>query len=249
MADGNGGKSQQTGSQVTNNEPWSAVQPGLKTGIAAVNNLWNAGGFQAANTPYGGQTVAGVSPATAQSWQGIQDFAQTGNAATNAGQKYITGLLGGDTSAIQPLINNTRNAVNATYEGAGRYGSGAHDQATATGVGSVIANAMNGAAQLAPTYAQQQLQGLNALNTAGGQQQSQQQSQLDAAQQQYWQKANSAPNAIAQFLNLLQGVNTGGTSSTVQYGGNQGGSALNTGLGIGSSLLGSYLSGGGSFGL
>lgn len=244
-----GGSSQKTGSSTTTSAPWTAVQPGLKQGITAAQNLWNSGGFQAANTPYGGQTVANVSPLTSQSWQGIQNYAQNGNEATNAGQKYITGLLGGDMSAIQPLINNTQNAVNATYSAAGRYGSGAHNQATANGVGTVIANQLAGAAQLAPQYAQQQLQGLQAQNVAGGQQQQQQQALLDAAQQKYYQQVNAAPNAIAQYMNLLQGVNTGGTSSTVQYGGaNSAANPWMTGLGVGTSLLGSYLGGGGNFG-
>lgn len=245
-----GGSSQKTGSSVTTSQPWTAVQPGLKTGIAAADKLWQSGGFQAANTPYSGQTVAGVSPLTQQSWNQIQSYGQNGNPAVNAGQNYITGLLNGDMSQIQPLINNTRNAVDANYSAAGRYGSGAHDQATANGVGTVIANQLAGAAQLAPQYAQQQLQGIQALNTAGGQQQQQQQAQLDALEQKYYQNANSAPNAIAQYMNLLQGVNTGGTSSTVQYGGaNSASNPWTTGLGVGTSLLGSYLGGGGTFGL
>lgn len=240
MCGGSSGSDQKTGQQVTSNNPPSYLLPGLKTGTAAVNDLWKSGGFQAANVPYSGPTVATPSPATQQSWGGITDLAQNGNSAVNAGQKYVTGLLGGDMSGIQPLIDNTHNAVNATYEGAGRYGSGSHDAAVANGVGTVIANQMNGAAALAPQYAATQLAQQQALNGVGGQQQAQQQAQMDAAQQLYYQKANQAPNAIAQYLNLLQGMNTGGTASTATYGGQgAGGSALATGLGAGASLLGS----------
>lgn len=242
-----GGSDQKTGSQVTSNSPPSYLLPGLTQGANAATDLWNSGGFQQANTPYGGPTVAGTSPSTAQSWTGVNNFANNGNAATNAGQSYITGILGGDTSGIQPLIDNTRNAVNATYEGAGRYGSGSHDAAVANGVGTVIANQMSGAAALAPQYAQTQLAGLQAQNTAGQQQQSQQQAQEDAAQNLFYQKANSAPNSIAQYLNLLNGMNTGGTASTATYGGGQ--SALGLGVGAGTSLLGAYLGSGGTFGL
>ena len=242
-----GGSSQKTGSQVTTNTPPSYLLPGLTQGANAATALWNSGGFQQANTPYGGPTVANTSPSTAASWTGVNNFANNGNAATNAGQSYITGILGGDTSGIQPLINNTRNAVNATYEGAGRYGSGSHDQAVANGVGTVIANQMTQAAGLAPQYAQTQLAGLQAQNAAGSQQQAQQQAQMDAAQNLYYQNANQAPNAIAQYLNLLNGMNTGGTASTATYGG--GSSALGTGLGLGASVLGSYLGSGGTFGL
>jgi hypothetical protein len=244
---GSSGSSQKTGSSSTTSAPWGPVQPGLQQGINATQNLWNAGGFQAANTPYGGQTVAGLSPLTQQSINGIQSYANNGNAATNAGQNYITGILGGNTSGIQPLIDNTRNAVNASYEGAGRYGSGANDKAVANGVGTVIANQMGQAAQLAPTYAGLQLQGQQALNAAGGQQQQQQQQELNAAQQKYWQQVNAPQNAISQYMNLLQGANTGGTSSTVQYGGVNNSSPWLTAAGVGSSLLGSYLGGGGGF--
>lgn len=242
-----GGSSQKTGSSQTTSQPWGPVQPGLKQGITATQNLWNSGGFQQANAPYQGQTVANTSPLTSQSWNALQNYGQNGNAATNAGQSYITGLLGGDMSQIQPLIDNTRNAVNASYEGAGRYGSGANDKAVANATGTVIANQLAGAAQLAPQYAQQQLQGIQAVNAGGAQQQAQQQALLDAAQQKYWQQVNAAPNAISQYMNLLQGANTGGTSSTVQYGGAS--NPWATAGGVGASLLGSYLGGGGTFGL
>lgn len=250
MPDSGGGSNSKTGQQVTSNNPPDYLLPGLKTGANAATNLWNTGALQQANVPYSGPTVATPSPATQQSWGGITDLATNGNSATNAGQSYITGILGGDTSGIQPLINNTRNAVNSTYEGAGRYGSGSHDAAVANGVGTVIANQMSGAAQLAPQYAATQLANQQALNGVGGQQQAQQQAQMDAAQQLYYQKANQAPNALSQYLNLLQGMNTGGTASTATYGGQgAGGSALSTGLGVGTSLLGSYLGSGGTFGL
>lgn len=240
MPDSGGGSNSKTGSQVTSNSPPDYLLPGLTQGANAATNLWNTGTLQQANTPYNGPTVATPSPATQQSWGGITDLAQNGNSAVNAGQKYVTGLLGGDMSGIQPLIDNTHNAVNATYEGAGRYGSGSHDAAVANGVGTVIANQMNGAAALAPQYAATQLAQQQALNGVGGQQQAQQQAQMDAAQQLYYQKANQAPNALAQYLNLLQGMNTGGTASTATYGGQgAGGSALATGLGAGASLIGS----------
>lgn len=242
-----GSSSSKQGSSVTSNTPWAPVQPGLQQGINAATNLWNTGGFQSANTPYPGQTTAGTAPLQQSSWNQVGNIAANGTPATNAGQSYITGVLGGDTSGIQPLINNTRDAVNANYEGAGRYGSGANDKAVANGVGSVIANQMTNAASLAPQYQSAQLQAIQGANAAGGQQQTQQQNQINSAENNYYQNQQAPYNAIAQYMNLLNGMNTGGTSSTAQYGG--GSSALGTGLGITSSLLGSYLGSGGTFGL
>lgn len=145
-------------------EPWSAAQPALNTALSSATSLYNAGtGAQ----PYTGQTYVNRD---AQTQSGLD--ALSGYAADNSGGQGLSGQAqgiinnGGFTAdqnaalantrnvanssfdlgsdpGFQQVLDQTRNSVNASISGAGRYGSGAHVNTLANAVGDVTANQYN----------------------------------------------------------------------------------------------------------
>ncbi|MBY3073397.1 hypothetical protein HFO71_24080 [Rhizobium laguerreae] len=150
----NGGGSKTT--TQSNSEPWKAAQPALKQGIGAAQNLYNKGvGAQV----YGDSTVV---PWDAKTIQGQNAITNSANA--NIGGKGLSGQLqgvinnGGYNAGQLEALNNTRsvangsfninedpgfqqvvdlarNNVNAGASGAGRYGSGIHQQTMGNTIG------------------------------------------------------------------------------------------------------------------
>lgn len=140
----------------SNSEPWKAAQPALKQGIGAAQDLYNSGtGAQV----YTGSTVV---PWDAQTLQGQN--AITNSATANIGGNGLSGQFqnvinnGGYNAGQLEALNNTRtvangnfdinsdpgfqqvvdqarNSVNASASGAGRYGSGIHQQTLGNTIG------------------------------------------------------------------------------------------------------------------
>lgn len=149
-----GGKS--TTTQTTNNAPWSGAQPALQQSINAAQSYFDRG---IGAGVYGGSTVV---PWDAKTTQGMNAITDQANA--NIGGKGLTGQLqgvinnGGYNSAQLDALNNTRDVANSTFDinsdpgfqqvvdlarnnvnagasGAGRYGSGVHQQTLANTIG------------------------------------------------------------------------------------------------------------------
>lgn len=211
MADSGGGSTNTKTVQTTQNTaPWDPTQPGLKQGISDWTDLYNSGGL---NVPYyPGQTVADTAPETTAGWNSITGTANDPNSGVGAAQKYNNGILSGDYSAIQPIIDAAKNSADMSYEGAGRYGSGSHDKAVASGVSGVIAQAAQGAVANAPALQSASYVPGQALESVGAARQGSAQDQITAAIQKYNYDKNGAATAIQQYMAGLPG---GSGSSTI----------------------------------
>lgn len=160
-----GSSKQQT--TTTNNAPWSAAQPALKTAITGAENLYKNG--------IGGNVFSEstVIPWDQNTKQGMNAITQGANA--NLGGNGLSGQYqgvidnGGYNAAQLAALNNTkatanstfdinsnpafmqvlqqtqdaaRNGVNASASGAGRYGSGIHQQTLGNTLGDVTNRAV-----------------------------------------------------------------------------------------------------------
>lgn len=159
-----GGSKQQT--TTTNNAPWSAAQPALKTGLKQATKLFNADPT-GQKSVYTGSTVI---PWSSQTQQGMGLVANNANANTGPGglQQQFQSVInqGGYNDAQQSAVANTRDVANSSFNidanpafqqvlqqaqgaardsvnlsagGAGRYGSGVHQGNLASEVGDLTA--------------------------------------------------------------------------------------------------------------
>lgn len=241
MADSGGSKTKQV--QTTQNTaPWAPTIPGLSKGIDDWTKLYNSGGL---NVPsYPGQTVAGVAPERSQAWQQITDLASNPNSSSvGAANDYNSAILRGDYSALSPMFDAAKDAAGSTYEAAGRYGSGYHDNAVSKGVSGVIAGAAGQAAAQAPGLQAALYQPAQMLGSVGQDRQNQAQSEIDAAIQKYNYDKTSQATAIQNFMAGLPGGSGASVTGTQPYQSNSGTSWQDI-FGAGTSLaslgLGAY---------
>lgn len=237
-----GGSKPKTVTTTTNNDPWAPTQPGLQQGISDLTAQYNSGQFLKANQSYPGQTVAGLAPETVQSWNGTANLANDNSTVQNA-INFNNSLLSGDMSTgyLGQLVNNTTNNINGQLSLAGRYGSGAHQNAIAQGVSSAVLPYAQQAAAMAPQLDQARYFGNQQLANVGSARQGYAQDLINADIQKYNQQQSAPISAITDYMQALSGNWGGGTTSTQPY---QGGNSTNPwiqGAGIGASLLGSWL--------
>ncbi len=138
MSMGGGGGSTST---IQKADPWAGLQPYLSQLYSSAGNWFNS------PTPqyYPGQTVAGQAPETEAALAMGTQRAMGGSPNVNAAQQQNLGTIQGSylnsnpylndmyNSATQPLVNQFRNSVAPSlasqFSAAGRFGSGAHQQA------------------------------------------------------------------------------------------------------------------------
>lgn len=154
-----GSKTQTT---TTNNAPWSAAQPALKTGLDQAQKLFKADPTGQSGV-YTGSTVVPYSFQTRRAMDNIQNAAADNTGGAGASGQF-QGIInrGGFNDAQMAALDNTRatanssfdlnanpafqqvlkqaqdsasNAVNMSAGGAGRYGSGVHQGNLAREVG------------------------------------------------------------------------------------------------------------------
>lgn len=239
FGDSGGSSKPKTQTTTSSSAPWAPVQPGLKKGISDLDALYKSGGFNIARYP--GQTLAGTAPETTAGWQNIVDTANDPSKGVGAAQRWNNGILGGDYSAIQPLIDAARNNAGMSYEAAGRYGSGYHDNAVAKGTGEVIAGAAANAVNAAPGLQAASYAPGQALLGVGQQRQQTAQDQINEAVKAYYADKQQPISNIQDYMASLQG-NYGGTSVQTAPVQSQPGSGWQDYFGAGSSLAGLGLS-------
>lgn len=155
------GSKTETQTQTTNNTPWKAAQPALKTALGDAESLYKAGvGFQpytgSTVVPYANQTMAGMGQIESTASAAQPAFAQNfANMAGTLGQGGLTDLQRESVDLLKPIAhgetlvrNNpfTDAVVDRSAErmasqiamlagGMGRSGSGAHQGVLAREVG------------------------------------------------------------------------------------------------------------------
>jgi hypothetical protein len=236
--------SSKTQTTTSSSAPWGPIQAPAKQGIADWTKLYNSGGLSV--DPYPGQTVAGTAPEQSAAWKMVSDIAgDPSKSSVGAATNYNNAILRGDYSALQPMFDAARDAAGSTYEAAGRYGSGYHDNAVSKGVGSVIANAASTAASQAPGLQQAMYQPAQYLDQVGQERQGQAQTEINANITKYNAQKNQQAQAIQSYLAGLQG-NWGATNTQtvpVQGQGTSWQDLFGAGLGAGGLALGAYSAG------
>lgn len=250
MGGSSGGNSKTT----QTSDPWKEQIPYLKYGMSEAARLYQN------NSPkyYEGSTVAGFSPEQLQAQQMGVNRATSGNSsmrqAEGMNQDFMSGkYLNSDPyqdSVFQNVQQKVMPAVNSQFMGSGRYGSNLHaDTATRALTESYAPYAseqyqqglsrMQGAASMAPTFAANDWNDINALNTIGAQRQNLAQNELNDAVNR-WDYYQQLPyDKLGQFIN-----NVGGNYGGTVVGKTPTPSMWQQALGGGVGLLGSALSGG-----
>ena len=267
------GGSQPSGNTTTvqKADPWTGQQPYLKQALAGAQNLYEN------NTPgyYPNSTSAPMNEWQGNSLQGIYNRGIGGSAVDAGAQNLATDTLGGDfLSAGNPYFGQMQQQiadritpqVMSSFEGAGRYGSGAAAHALADSLASEtgkLAYQNYGDERtrqmqtmgLAPSVSGTDFTNLNAANTAGSALQGQQQTGITADQNRYNYYQNLPYDLLNKYAGIATGSIPGGTTQTSSpYFTNPTANALSLGtglLGMGSAannlgLLGSL--GGGAMG-
>lgn len=219
MDSGGGGSQKQT----VKSEPWKGQIPYLNTLFKGAEQLRQTGGPQR----YPGQTVAQFTPGQTMALDQTIDRGLNGSPLNKmAGDEIQKSLRGDyltqDAPGFQAVANRAREAADATYSGAGRYGSGYHDRAVADSVGNLAfqnyqaeRDRMGNYASLAPTIAGQDFVDLDAALRAGGQYQNQLQNLMNADKANYTYDQELPYENLRRFQDFIGQNYGGGTSQTI----------------------------------
>lgn len=289
-----GGSSSSNQRTTTVSEPWSVQQPYLKEIFSEAQNLYDTG--QLAPDYYAGNTVAPQSQWTQDALQMQADRAMNGDASISTAKGAMDNITSGNalagntglnalnqmTEAVNPystaLLNDAVGQANAQidsgFSGAGRYGSGAHENAKADSVADLTnqfySNAYNQqlqaaqqagqlyntgigqqivAGQTAQQLANQAYTDAAALSEAGGVLDDYEQSLINADIDRYNYDASKAMTALSNYNALIQGAYGGTTTSTQQDTGSSSGSSSRLGNVAGGAMTGASIgSAGGPWG-
>lgn len=151
------GSSKQT-TQTTNTAPWTGAQPALNAALSGAQNLYNSG---VGSQVYSGSTVVPWDRQTINGQNSILANANANNNGQGASGQYQNIINnGGFTQDQLNALNNTKSVANGTFDinsdpgfqqvidqaknsvgasasGAGRYGSGIHQQTLANTIGDI----------------------------------------------------------------------------------------------------------------
>lgn len=223
------GGSKGTTTTVQQSDPWSGQQPHLERIFDEAQRLYESPG----PTYYPGETVARFAPETELALNRQAARAMTGSPYQRAAGQQVLDTLGGKyLSAGNPyfaamagrIANEIRPRLDSQFAGAGRYASGAHQEAASRALADATASlayrnyaderaAMQQAASQAPQLAQLEYQDLSRLAAVGQTREQMRQALINEqiarhnfAQQMPYEK-------LAQYMGLIQG-NYGGTVTT-----------------------------------
>ena len=280
MGGGGGGGNTTT---VQKADPWSGQQPYLSDVFSQSQNLYNSGAL--APDYYGGNTVADQSQWTQQANQMQADRALGGSASIDSAQASMDNIVSGGalagnaglnalnqmTEAVNPYssallgdaVGQATAQIDSGFSGAGRYGSGAHENARADAIGDLTSqfysNAydqqMQAASQAGNLYnagidqqisgagmsqelANQAYKDAEMLSQAGANVDAFNQAKIDADIDRWNYDQQKALTALSNYNQLIQGTYGGTTTSTGKT--NYSPSALGTAVG-GAALAGGLL--------
>jgi hypothetical protein len=214
-------KNQTTSTEV---KPYKAAEPGLNQFYGDALKAYQGGNLNLA--PYPGQSVAPVSPETAQYWQGTSDRAMAGSPLNAAAGQYVQSRLDpnyltSDSPGLQSVLDRSRQGVNSEFSRAGRTFSGAHAGALGSGEGQIryqdfarkSAEQAN-AAGMAPNLAAQDYFDLSKLGQVGTERQGQLQDLINSEINRFNALQGGKANELSLFQSLLNGGGSGGSSTT-----------------------------------
>jgi len=228
-------KSPSNTTQTVKNEPPEYIKP-------YAIDLMNKGSAVAARPyqAYGGQRIAGFSPEQEAGLTGTFNRAQSGNEAMNLGNRNLESMLKGDylnpesnpffKGVVDQAMGQTQGRLNTQFNSPGAFGNTAHQEVMARGLGDVANqmysnNYMNerqnmmGALGMAPQYAQNDYNDLNAMLSAGD---ARRQLSQDTLNQQYadWLEQQNYPLKQLDILGNTIGMSMGNSGTSTSTGPN-----------------------------
>ena len=141
-----GGGNQTVNTQV---EPPSYAKPFLEYGLSEAKNQYTSG----KPSYYPSSTVVGFSPETEMALTGIRNEATDPNSMTSQAQGIVQQNLMGTNPLLAAAFQPAINTVMSQFAKAGRYGSGANQQALATALAPLSYQAQQDALGQAPQAA------------------------------------------------------------------------------------------------
>lgn len=188
-------------------EPPSYAKPFLEYGLSQAKDQYQS----SAPNYYPNPTVVGFAPETSMALDMVRDNALDPNGMTAQTANVVRQNLMGTNPLLNAAFQPAINQVQSQFAKAGRYGSGANQQALATALAPIAYQAQQDAVSQAPqaaNMAAQQLAGVGAARE--GQSQAELQAQID--------KFNFEQNKDASKLAAYMGLVGGGTvgSNTIQ---------------------------------
>ncbi len=204
--------------------PYPAAKPGLDQFYGDLLKTYQQGGLY--QSPYMGDTVAPVSPETAQAWQGTSDRATAGSDLNRASQSQIMArldpnYLSTQSPELQAIIDQGRQGVNAEFARGGRTFSGAHAGGLAQSSGQLRfqdllrkSGEQMSAIGMAPGAAREDYYDLQQLGGVGDQRQAQLQDLINAEINRFNALQGGKANELGMFSQLLQGGGPSGSSTT-----------------------------------
>lgn len=230
---GSGHTGSNSGTTVQKTEPWAGEIPYLTAGMGAANTyfLHDPNVFA-----YPGQTVAGFSPETEESFAGILNRARAPNPMMDNAQgmlsdtlagKYLTGGEGFN-SALEAAKHQIIPEVQSQFESRGRAGSGLARTAEASGIGDAFSKLYEQerqnqirAGSLVPAINAARYSDLDRIGDVGRQRQLLSQTQMEDQKNRFDYNQNIRRNLVLQYLNAIKG--NYGSTVTNQTGGGGGG--------------------------
>ncbi len=232
---GGGGGSQQTVN--TQVQPPSYALPYLEYGLEQAKTQFTD------NAPnyYPGSTVVGFSPENEMALQGIRDRALDPNSMTAQTQGVVQQNLMGTNPLMSAAFAPVVNQVQSQFAKAGRYGSGANQQALAAALAPAALQAQQAAIAQAPSIQNQDLAQLSAVGDAREQMA---QAELKDQVDRFNFEQNRDQQKLRDYMALVSGGTVG--SQTVEpvfrdrtssaLGGALGGAQLASSMGMSSGL-------------
>jgi len=229
-----GGGNQTVNTQV---EPPSYAKPFLEYGLSEAKNQYTRG----KPSYFTGSTVVGFSPETEMALTGIRNEATDPNSMTSQAQGIVQQNLMGTNPLLAAAFQPAINTVMSQFAKAGRYGSGANQQALATALAPLSYQAQQDALGQAPQAA---LMDERLLTGVGEAREGMAQAELQDNINRFNFEQNQPMTNLQNYMGLVGGGTVG--SNTIQpvmrnsaasaLGGALGGAQLAKNLGFDSSM-------------
>jgi hypothetical protein len=201
---------------------------------------------------YPGQELADIAPQTYQALQLQANRALSGSPVTNAAQSFATNLENGNLlsagnpyfgNMVQQIANSVTPAVAGSFEGNGRYGSGAFANALSSAITNTAGNLayqnygdtlgrMVSGAFVAPSLANQDYTDISQLGSVGDMLRNLQQGYINEDISRFYGNQQAPWQTLGQLSGLLGNPIGGNSSTTIPFFTNPVGQAIGAGAGL-----------------
>ena len=229
---------------VTKSDPWAQQQPYLTSGFQSAKDLYNPGGSGGPQY-FGGSTYAPPTDLQNAGLSQVGNLGLNGTAAGNAASNADVQGINGSQGFFNNIASQVLPQIQGQFASGNRMDSGLATRAATSGLGSAWMNNQLNYMNQAPTLNNMQMQGAAGAATAGQEQQTNNQANINDQIQRFNYNQQLPYSNLNNYMNLIQG-NYGGTSTASQPYFNNILGQLGAGAGGLAALYGSGIFGGGS---